>query len=71
MVECSNKAGVAGYASIFDQVTEGWKKEGCVSVHSIELPYVFGDWDDTTGCHFTGDFNSISDILYEGGSDII
>ena len=27
----------------------GWKKEVCVSGHSIELPYVFGDWDDSTG----------------------
>jgi para-nitrobenzyl esterase len=48
MLEAGNKAGVKGYACIFDQVPAGWKQEGCVSVHSMELPYVFGDWDDTT-----------------------
>jgi len=49
MLEAVNKQGHNGYACIFDQVPAGWKKEGCVSVHSIELPYVFGDWDDSTG----------------------
>jgi para-nitrobenzyl esterase len=38
-----------GYAFIFDQVPAVWRKEGGVSVHSIELPYVFGDWDNTSG----------------------
>jgi para-nitrobenzyl esterase len=49
MLEAVNKLGCRGYACIFDQVPVSWRKEGCVSVHSIELPYVFGDWDDTTG----------------------
>ena len=49
MLEAGNKAGVKGYACIFDQVPANWRKEGCVSVHSIELTYVFGDWDDSTG----------------------
>lgn len=43
------KQGCAGYACIFDQVPANWRKEGGVSVHSIELPYVFGDWDNSTG----------------------
>jgi para-nitrobenzyl esterase len=49
MLKAVIKKGCAGYACIFDQVPAGWKKEGCNSVHSIELPYVFGDWDDSTG----------------------
>ena len=49
MIESLNRLGFNGYACIFDQVPFRWKSEGCVSVHSIELPYVFGDWDDTTG----------------------
>jgi len=43
------KHGCNGYACIFDQVPANWRNEGGVSVHSIELPYVFGDWDDSTG----------------------
>ncbi len=49
MLEAVKKQGHNGYACIFDQVPAGWKSEGCVSVHTIELPYVFGDWDDSTG----------------------
>jgi para-nitrobenzyl esterase len=49
MLEAVKKQGCNGYACIFDQVPAPWRKEGCVSVHSIELPYVFGDWDDSTG----------------------
>jgi len=49
MMETVSRQGHPGYACIFDQVPAGWKKEECVSVHSIELPYVFGDWDDSTG----------------------
>jgi para-nitrobenzyl esterase len=49
MLESVNKQGCNGYACIFDQVPAAWRREGCVSVHSIELPYVFGDWDDSTG----------------------
>ncbi|MCR4394198.1 MAG: carboxylesterase family protein, partial [Dehalococcoidales bacterium] len=49
MLKAVIKNGCAGYACIFDQVPAGWKKEGCNSVHSIELPYVFGDWDNSTG----------------------
>jgi para-nitrobenzyl esterase len=49
MLKAVIKNGCAGYACIFDQVPAGWKKDGCNSVHSMELPYVFGDWDDSTG----------------------
>ena len=49
MLEAVKKQGYNGYACISDQVPAGWKREGCVSVHSIELPYVFGDWNDSTG----------------------
>jgi para-nitrobenzyl esterase len=48
MLESVKKQGHDGYACIFDHIPATWKKEGCVSVHSIELPYVFGDWNDTT-----------------------
>ena len=49
MLKAVIKKSCAAYACIFDQVPAGWKKDGCNSVHSMELPYVFGDWDDTTG----------------------
>jgi para-nitrobenzyl esterase len=49
MLEAVKKQGQNGYACIFDQVPAAWRNEGCVSVHSMELPYVFGDWDDSTG----------------------
>ena len=49
MLESNKQIGNKGYACVFDQVPAGWRKEGCVSVHSIELPYIFGDWDDSTG----------------------
>ncbi|MDD5045100.1 MAG: carboxylesterase family protein [Candidatus Omnitrophica bacterium] len=36
-----------GYAALFDQVPEGWKREGCVASHGMELHFVFGALDDT------------------------
>ena len=49
MLQAVSRQGKNGYACIFDQVPAAWKKAGAVSVHSIELPYVFGDWDNSTG----------------------
>ena len=43
------KTGVKAHALIFDRVPEGWRREGCVSCHAIELGYVFGDWDNSSG----------------------
>jgi len=48
MLTGNRKAGAPGYACIFDQIPANWKETGCVSVHSMELPYVFGDWDNST-----------------------
>jgi para-nitrobenzyl esterase len=42
-----NRAGQKGYACIFDQVPSKWKQDGCVSFHTLELPYVFGNWDNS------------------------
>jgi para-nitrobenzyl esterase len=44
-----NRADQKGYACIFDQIPSQWKQEGCVSFHALELSYVFGDWDNSTG----------------------
>jgi para-nitrobenzyl esterase len=63
MLESITRKGCNGYACIFDQVPAGWKKAGCVSVHSMELPYVFGDWDDTTRW-----WDSVSVIALKPGS---
>jgi para-nitrobenzyl esterase len=63
MMESLNKQGCNGYACIFDQVPATWKQEGGVSVHSIELPYVFGDWDDSTGW-----WKSIFMLIQQAGS---
>ncbi|MBN1161651.1 MAG: carboxylesterase family protein, partial [Dehalococcoidales bacterium] len=49
MIEAVNKHGYKGYACIFDQVPANWREEGCVSAHSMELTYVFGDWDNSSG----------------------
>ena len=48
MLESINNLGRNGYACIFDQVPANWRKGGFVSVHGIELAYVFGDWDNST-----------------------
>jgi para-nitrobenzyl esterase len=48
MLQSVRKQGHPGYAMVFDQVPAGWRKQGCVSVHAIELGYVFGDYDNTT-----------------------
>ena len=49
MLSSVSQAGQKGYAAIFDHVPAGWKREGCISTHAMELGYVFGDWDNTTG----------------------
>jgi len=49
MIEAVNKHGCKGYACIFDQVPANWRGDGCVSAHSMELTYVFGDWDNSSG----------------------
>jgi para-nitrobenzyl esterase len=45
-----------GYAAIFDQVPENWRREGCVAAHGMELHYVFGALDDAEAWagHFGG-----------------
>jgi para-nitrobenzyl esterase len=43
------KTGANARALIFDRVPEGWRREGCTSCHAIELGYVFGDWDNSSG----------------------
>jgi para-nitrobenzyl esterase len=45
MLASESKAGAKVFACIFDQVPAGWRQEGCVSCHAIELPYVFGTVD--------------------------
>jgi len=40
-------ADTKGYAAVFDQVPENWRREGCVAAHAMELHYVFGGLDDT------------------------
>ncbi len=45
LLRATNNAGGKGWAYIFDHVPQGWKKAGAVSAHTMELPYVFGDWE--------------------------
>jgi para-nitrobenzyl esterase len=42
-----SNAGSRGYAALFDQAPEGWRRGGCVAAHGMELHYVFGALDDT------------------------
>ncbi|MFC1920999.1 carboxylesterase/lipase family protein [Chloroflexota bacterium] len=48
LLTSNDKMGIDSYGCIFDQVPEGWRKEGCVAHHAIEIPYVFGDWDNSS-----------------------
>jgi para-nitrobenzyl esterase len=45
MLSSMGKTGAKVFACIFDQVPDSWRREGCVSSHAIELPYVFGNVD--------------------------
>jgi para-nitrobenzyl esterase len=45
----AKKVGVKAHALIFDRVPAGWRREGCFSFHAIEIGYVFGDWDNSSG----------------------
>ncbi len=49
MLEAQIAVGSKGYAAIFDQVPAGWKKDGAVSTHAMDLLYVFGDYDNRSG----------------------
>ena len=45
-------AGEKNYAYIFDHTPAGWRNEGCVTCHGMDLPYIFGthreqlSWDE-------------------------
>jgi para-nitrobenzyl esterase len=45
LLKGAGKVAGKAYAYIFDHVPAGWKKDGVVSAHGVELHYVFGDWD--------------------------
>lgn len=62
MLKSVKTQGKNGYACIFDQVPVRWRKQGFVSIHSIELTYVFGDWDNSTGW-----WKSISALAQQAG----
>ena len=49
MLKGARLAKAKGYAAIFDQVPENWRAEGVNAAHAMELTYVFGDWDNSTG----------------------
>jgi para-nitrobenzyl esterase len=49
MLDAVTKQGCAGYSCIFDKIPNSWRKAGGKAAHAIELPYVFGDWDNSTG----------------------
>jgi len=49
MLEYHNRAGVKGYAAIFDHVPAKWRAEGAVAAHSMEVLYLFGDYDNRSG----------------------
>jgi len=44
----AGKIGGQAYAYIFDFVPVGWRKDGAVSAHAMDAPYVFGDLDSTS-----------------------
>ena len=54
LLEGASRSRVKAYAYIFDHVPAGWRKEGVVSAHGVDLHYVFGDWDPKGGVWPTG-----------------
>ena len=46
LLSAPSKAGSKGYVAVFDRVPDGWRQEGCVAAHGIELHYVFGALDN-------------------------
>ncbi|RYF38541.1 MAG: carboxylesterase/lipase family protein, partial [Cytophagaceae bacterium] len=40
--------GIQSYAAIFDQVPANWRTSGVRSIHSLDLPYAFGVYDEPT-----------------------
>ena len=46
VLDALDKAGVKGYACLFDYVPDKWRQEGMTAVHTLERNYVFGDWDN-------------------------
>jgi carboxylesterase type B len=49
LLKGASNADGKSFAYIFDKVPEGWKKDGAVSAHNMDVLYVFGDWDNTSG----------------------
>ena len=45
MLTNAGKAGVEGYAAVFEHMPANWKADGAVPPHVMEIPYVFGDMD--------------------------
>jgi para-nitrobenzyl esterase len=43
------KSRVKAHVCIFDRVPNQWRNEGCFSTHAMDLPYVFGDYDNISG----------------------
>jgi para-nitrobenzyl esterase len=43
----ARRAGVNAYAYIFNRVPDGWRQAGVPATHAMEVPYVFGDWDNS------------------------
>jgi para-nitrobenzyl esterase len=45
----AGRTGANAYAYIFDRVPDRWRQDGCPATHAMEVPYVFGDWDNSAG----------------------
>ena len=52
LFEGNSAVGEKNYAYIFNHTPAGWQKEGCVTCHGMDLPYIFGtqreqlSWDE-------------------------
>lgn len=46
LIAGNHKLGVDGYAYVFNQVPGQWRREGCIACHAMELPYLFGTWNE-------------------------
>jgi para-nitrobenzyl esterase len=49
MLTGASKAGVAGYAAVFEHAPANWKADGVIPGHGMELPYIFGNMDLASG----------------------
>ena len=58
LLKGAGKARQKAFAYVFDHVPAGWRKDGVVSAHGVDLHYIFADWDPKGGVWPMGFLNA-------------